>query len=111
MNLCKTIRCFIANTIVNITLEYRPDGSTGPMMHAIAQLEFADRKLGVINIRVESVQFGLVDRVMLRELDVEPLQCLEMQALIRQVPSLTEIKVLHVRAPRGRSEQQRHCEN
>ena len=46
-------------------------------MHAVVEFEVADRELGVVNVIVQRIEFGLVKTVIHGELGVEPLNCIE----------------------------------
>ena len=66
------------------------------MMHAIAQLEIAERKIGVVDVAVKRVEFGLVDAAVLLDLAVQPLERLEVQSLVGVIQRLTEVQVLQL---------------
>jgi hypothetical protein len=64
------------------------------MMHPVAQLEIAERKFRVVDVIVERVELGLVEPGMLADLGIEPLQRLEVIALVRIIERLAEVKIL-----------------
>jgi hypothetical protein len=67
-------------------------------VHAIVELEVAYRKFGVVDVIVKRIELGLVQNVVLGELGVEPLECIEILSLVGVIERLTEIEVLHVAA-------------
>ena len=64
----------------------------GAVVHPIVELEVADGELGVVQVVVERVELRLVERAMLAELGVEPLQRVEEMALPGVVQRFAEIQ-------------------
>src|SRR5260370_40347341 len=78
--------------------ERRVDGAPRALVHAIVELEVADRKFGVVDGIVKRIEFGFVQNVVLRELRVEPLECIEILSLVGGIERLAEIGVPQVAA-------------
>ncbi len=99
MDARETERGFVAHDLVDVALEHRADGAAGAMMHAVGELEVADRKLGLADVVVQRIELRLVDAAMLRQLRVEPLERFEVLALVGVKERLSEIEVLQIGAP------------
>jgi hypothetical protein len=65
-------------------------------MHAVAQLEIAQRELRVVDMVVQRVELGLVEAGMLADLGIEPLQRLEVVTLVRVIERLAEVQILQL---------------
>src|SRR5207253_3184667 len=63
-----------------------------------SDLEVADRKFGVVDVIVKSIEFGFVQNVVLGEFGVEPLECVEILSLVSVIERLAEIGVPQVAA-------------
>ena len=106
----ESISGVVAHLLVDRALEHRGDRVPGAVVHPIVELEVADGELGVVQVVVERVELRLVERAMLAELGVEPLQRVEEMALPRVVQRFAEIQVVQrlvARATAGRSSDQR----
>src|SRR4029077_2174327 len=82
-------------------------------MHAIVELEVADREFGVVNVIVKRIEFGFVQNVVLGEFGVEPLECVEILSLVSVIERLAEIGVPQVAArdrTGGKSQGQGECD-
>jgi len=66
------------------------------VVHAVVELEVADREVRVIDVMVEGVQLGLVDRAVLGDLDIEAFERLEVALLVGVVERLSEVEILEV---------------
>jgi hypothetical protein len=66
------------------------------MVHAVGELEIADRELRVIEVSVERVQLAFVDPPVLGDLRIEAFQGLEVVLLVGVVERLPEVKVLQL---------------
>ena len=96
MDARKTVSRVIANDLVDRALEHRPDGTPRSMMHAVPQLEIAERKFRVDHVVIERIEFGLVEAGMLADFGIEPLQRLEVIALVRVIERLAEVEILQL---------------
>ena len=85
-------RGVVAHCFVDGALEHGLDRAAGAMMHAIVQLEVADRELGLAQVAVQRIELRLVEAVMLAELGIEPLERFEVVPLMRVVQRLAEIQ-------------------
>jgi hypothetical protein len=70
-------------------------------VHAIVELEVANREFGVVDVIVKRIELGFVQNVVLGELGVEPLECIEILSLVGVIERLAKIEVPQV-AARGR---------
>ena len=105
---------FVAHALLDVALEHRLDGAPGALVHAVVELEVADRKFRLLDVIVERIELRLVDAAVLGELGVEPLQRLEVVALIGVIERLSEIEVLQVgsrRRARGQQGGQRQSKS
>ena len=67
-------------------------------MHTVVELEVADGEFGVIDVIVERIEFGLVETAILRDLSVEPLDCIEELSLEGTIKRLAEKEIPQVSA-------------
>ncbi len=86
-------RRFVAHLLVDVGLEHGLDGPARAMVHAVAQLEVTDVEVRALDERVQGVELGLVDAVVLGDLRVETLQRFEPVLLVRVVQRLSEVEV------------------
>ncbi len=96
----------VAYGFIDGAFEHRLDGAPRAVVHAVVELEVADRELGVVDVVVKRIESGLVETAVLRELGVEPLECIEELSLVSVIERLAEIEVPEV-FPEGR----RDCES
>jgi hypothetical protein len=68
------------------------------LVHAVVELEVADRELGVVDVKMKRVECGLVESVVHGELGIEPLECIEILSLVSVIKRLAEIEVFQVTA-------------
>src|SRR5206468_10634579 len=78
--------------------EHRLDGSPCALVHAIVELEVTDREFGVVDVIVKRIELGFVQNVVLGELGVEPLECIEILPLVSVIERLAKIEVPQVAA-------------
>jgi hypothetical protein len=95
-------RGLVSYRLIDGTFEHRLDGAPCALVHAIVELEVADREFGVVDVIVKRIEFGFVQNVVLGELGVEPLECIEILSLVGVIERLAEMEVPHV-AARGRT--------
>src|SRR5262249_30864762 len=95
-------RSLISHGFIDGTLEHPLDRASGALVHAVVQFEVADRKLGVADVIVESIECGLVDSSMQRDLGIEPLECIEILSLVGAIERLSEIEIFQVGQVGGR---------
>ena len=93
-------RGLVSHGFIDGAFEHRLDGAPGALVHAVVELEVADRKFGVVDVIVQRIEFGLVETAIHRELGVEPLECIEKLSLVGVIERLAEIEVLQVAARR-----------
>ena len=102
---------FVAHGFVDCAVEHGLDGAAGAMMHAVVELEVADRELGFADVKLQRIALRLVDAVVQGELRIEPLQRLEVVALVRVIERLAEIQIAQILArARTRGERARQAE-
>ena len=101
MNPGQAIGRVVADAFVDRALEHRRDRAAGTMMHAVTQLEIAERKLRVVHVVEKGVELGLVEPVVLADFGIEPLQRLEVIALVRVIERLAEVQILQLFAMYG----------
>ena len=109
MNASEPERGVVADGFVDCTLQNRGDRAPGAMVHAIVQLEVADRELRLAQVVVQRIECRLVDRAMLPELRVEPLERFEEVPLLRVVDRLAEIEIAGLRRVVGGRTRARDC--
>ncbi len=68
---------FVAYALLDVALEDCPNRASGAKVHAVVELEVADRELRLPDVVVERIELRLVDAAMLSKLRVEPLERLE----------------------------------
>jgi hypothetical protein len=68
------------------------------LVHAVVELEVADREFGVVDVKMKRVESGLVEAVVHGELGVEPLDGIEKLSLVGVIERLAEIEVPQVTA-------------
>jgi len=94
-------RGLVSYRLIDGTFKHRLDGAPCALVHAIVELEVADREFGVVDVIVKRIKCGFVQSVVLGELGVEPLECIEIVSLLGMIERLAEKEVSHV-AARGR---------
>jgi hypothetical protein len=94
------VRGFIAHVGIDGAFEHRLDGPPRALVHAIVELEVADREFGTVDVIVKRVESGLVEAVVLRELGVETLERIEVLSLIGVIERLAEVEVFQLGAHR-----------
>jgi hypothetical protein len=87
-------RGLVANGFVDGAFEHRLDGAPRAAVHAVAELEVADREFGVVDVKVKRVESGLVESVIHGELGVEPLDRIEELSLVGVIKRLAEKEVV-----------------
>jgi len=100
----------VTHLLIDRAFEHRGDRVPRAVVHSVVELEVADREFGVAQVIVERVELRLVERAMLGELGVEPLERVEEMALSRVVQRFAEVEVVQrlvVRPPACRSGQRR----
>jgi len=90
---CSSERGVCPDGIVDIAFEDCLDRTSCTKMHAIVELEITDRKFRMVEMRIERIEVGLIDVMMLRKLGVEPLEGAKVVALIRVIERLAEIRI------------------
>jgi len=114
MNSREPVGGIISYDIIDGSFEYGLDGPTGPVMHAIAQLEIAQGKIGSVDMVIKSIELRFVEPVMLFYFGVESLERLEIEPLVRVIERLTEVEVLQflrMNGARGQSGDQQESEH
>ncbi len=91
-------RGLVSHRLIDGAFEHRLDGAPRALVHAVVELEVADRKFGVVDVIVKSIEFGFVQNVVLGEFGVEPLECVEILSLVSVIERLAEIGVPQVAA-------------
>jgi hypothetical protein len=67
-------------------------------VHAVVELEVADREFGVVNVIVQSIEFRMVETAVQGNLGVESLERIEIPSLPGVIERLAEIEVPQVAA-------------
>jgi hypothetical protein len=75
-------------------LEHGPPGASGAVMHPVVPFAVTDREFRPVDVVVQRVEARLVEPAVLREFRVQPLQCVEILALIGVKKRLTEVEIL-----------------
>jgi hypothetical protein len=73
MNPSESVGRIRTNRWIDVTLDHGTDCATGAVIHPIPEFEVADGELCLADIRIERVELGLVDSVVLSEFRVQPL--------------------------------------
>ena len=89
-------RGFVSYGIIDGAFEHSLDGAPCAVVHAVVELEIADREFGVVDVKVKRIKFGLVQTVVLGKFSVKPLDCLEILSLVGVIDRLTEKEVLQL---------------
>src|SRR5258708_19942880 len=92
-------RGLVSHRLIDGAFEHRLDGAPRALVHAIVELEVADRKFGVVDVIVKRIEFGFVQNAVLGEFGVEPLQCVEILSFESLIESLADLGVPHVASP------------
>ena len=93
MNSSEPVGCIGTRCRINISFEYSANCASRSMVHSIAKFEVADRKLGLSQIGIETVECWFIDRVMLSEFGVESLERFEVGTLIGVEESLPVVGI------------------
>ncbi len=62
VNAREAIGRFVAHGFVHCAFEHGLDGAAGALMHAVVELEVADRELGLADVKVQRVALRLIER-------------------------------------------------
>jgi len=62
-------------------------------VHAVVELEIADREFGVVDVIVKRIECGFIQTMVLGKFGVEPLDCLEILSLVRVIERLAKKEV------------------
>ena len=101
MNARQTKRRFVAHRFIDVALEHRLDCAARAMVHSIAELEIADGELRLADVESATCRAAAhPDRVMLAKLRIEPLERLEVLALMCVIQRLSEVEILELAAER-----------
>ncbi len=90
----ETIGRLVTHDFIDVTLEHGGNCAARTMVHPVIELEVADRKLGIVDVKVQRVEIGLVDAIVLGELGIEALERIEVPALVSVKERLAEEQVL-----------------
>src|SRR5207247_10486133 len=104
----KPERSLVSYRLIDGAFEHRLDGAPCALVHAIVELEVTDREFGVVDVIVKRIELGFVQNVVLGELGVEPLECIEILPLVSVIERLAKIEVPQV-APGGRTDGKSQC--
>jgi len=96
VNAGESERGFISYGIIDGAFEHPLDGAPCAVVHAVVELEIADREFGLVDAIVKRIELGLVQAVVLGEFSVEPLDCLEKLTLVGVIERLAEKEVSQV---------------
>ena len=88
----------VPHLLVHVGLEHGLDRAPGAVVHAIVELERADRELRGLDVVLERVERGLVDAVVPGDLGVEALERVEVVALEGVVERLSEMEIAQIQA-------------
>ena len=83
----------VAHRLVHVAFEHRADRAAGAVVHAVVELEVADRELGAVDVVMQRAERRLVEPVMLRELGVESHERVEELALVGREQRLAEVEI------------------
>src|SRR5690242_14909886 len=88
----------VSYRLIDGAFEHRLDGAPRALVHAVVELKIADREFGIVDVIMKRVEFGFVQNVVLGELSVEPLECIEILPLVSVIERLAKIEVPQVAA-------------
>ena len=91
-------RSLVSYGLIDGTFEHRLDSAPRALVHSIIELKVADREFRVVDVIVKRIEFGFVQNVVLGELGVEALECVEILSLVGVIERLAEIEVSQVAA-------------
>ena len=89
-------RGFVSYGFIDGAFEHCLDGAPSTLVHAVVEFEIADREFGVVDVIVKRIESGLIETVIHAEFGIEPLDCIEILALVGVIERFTEKQVLHV---------------
>src|SRR5215471_1525749 len=84
---------FISYGIIDGAFEDPLDGAPCAVMHAVVELEIADREFGVVDVIVKRIEFRFIQTMVLGKFGVEPLDCFEILSLVGVIERLSEEEV------------------
>src|SRR5262249_49036092 len=87
-------RGFVSYGFIDGTFKHPLDGAPSSVVHAVVELEIADRKFGLVDVVVKTMELRLVKMVVLCECSVEPLDCFEILALVGVIERFVEKEVV-----------------
>ena len=87
-------RGFVSYSFIDGAFKHPLNGAPSSVVHAVVELEIADREFGLVDVVVKSIEFGLVQTVVLFEFSVEPLDCFEILALVGVIERFVEKEVV-----------------
>ena len=82
-----------AHGLVDFAFEDSLHCTSCTQVHAIVELEITDREFRMVEMRIERIEAGLIDVMMLCKLGVEPLEGAKVVALIRVIERLAEVRI------------------
>ena len=101
VNASEPERGFISYGFIDGAFKHSLNGAPGSVVHAVVELEIADREFGLIDVIVKRIESWLVQTVVLCEFSVEPLDCFEILALIGVIEGFVEKEVVFMVATTG----------
>ena len=86
----------LRTALIDGAFQHGLDGPSGTVVHAVVELEVADRELGAVDVKVQRIECRLVETVVLGQLGIQPLQGIEVLSLIGVIERLAEVEVPQV---------------
>ena len=87
-------RGFVSYGLIDGAFKHPLDGAPSFVVHAVVELEIADREFGLVDVIVKRIESGFVQTVVLCEFGVEPLDCFEILALVGVIERFVEKEVV-----------------
>src|SRR5690242_12132791 len=96
LNACEPERSFVSYGIIHGPFEHPLDSAPSAVVHSVIELEITNGEFGIIDVIVESIEFRLVQVVVLSEFGVESLDCFEILSLVGVIERFAKEDILDV---------------
>jgi hypothetical protein len=85
---------FVSYGLIDGTVKHSLDSAPSFVVHAVIELEIANREFGLVDVVVKRVELGIVQTVVLCKFSIEPLDCFEILALIGVIKGFIEKEIV-----------------
>ena len=85
---------FVSHGFIDGAFKHPLNGAPSFVVHAVVELEIADREFGLADVAVKSIESGLVQPMVLFEFGIEPLDCFEKLALVGAIERFVEKEIV-----------------